>query len=116
MNTQITFTPMQLMEAFLALCGAIVAVSAAIGVIVTAVKKAKTPNRLQDERIEILEHRVDKHDELLGNDKRRLDKIDEGNRVTQRALLALLKHGIDGNDVDSMRKAESDIERYLIEK
>jgi hypothetical protein len=107
---------MQLMEAFLALCGAIVAVSAAIGVIVTAVRKAKTPNRRQDERIETLEHRVDRHDELLGNDKRRLDKIDEGNRVTQHALLALLKHGIDGNDIDSMRKAKSDLEIYLIEK
>lgn len=107
---------MQLMEAFLALCGAIVAVSAAIGVIVTAVKKAKTPETKQNERIETLEHRVDKHDELLGNDKRRLDKIDEGNRVTQRALLAMLKHSLDGNDTDSLRRAESDIERYLIEK
>jgi hypothetical protein len=107
---------MQLLEAFLALCGAIVAVSAAIGVIVTAVKKAKTPNQRQDERIETLEHRVDKHDELLGNDKKRLDKIDEGNRVTQRALLALLKHSLDGNDTDSLRRAESDLEVYLIEK
>lgn len=107
---------MQIFEGFLALCGAIVAVAAAIGVIVSAVKKAKTPNQKQNERLDNLEHRVDRHDELLGNDKKRLDKIDEGNRVTQRALLALLKHGIDGNDIESMRKAESDLETYLIEK
>ena len=107
---------MQLIEAFLALCGAIVAVSAAIGAIVSAVKKAKSPNQLQNERIDTLEHRVDRHDELLGNDKKRLDKIDEGNRVTQRALLALLKHSLDGNDTDSLRKAESDLSDYLINK
>lgn len=107
---------MQLIEGFLALCGAIVAVSAAIGVIMTAVRKAKTPEAKQNERIETLEHRVDKHDELLGNDKKRLDKIDEGNRVTQRAILALLKHSLDGNDTDSLRKAESDLSGYLINK
>lgn len=116
MHTQIAITPMQLIEGFLALCGAIVAVSAAIGVVVSAVKKAKSPNQKQNERLDTLEHRVDKHDEFLGNDKKRLDKIDEGNRVTQHALLALLKHGIDGNDIDSMRKAKSDLEIYLIEK
>lgn len=114
--TPIALTPMQLIEGFLALCGAIVAVSAAIGVIVTAVRKARTPETKQNERIETLEHRVDKHDELLGNDKKRLDKIDEGHRVTQRAILALLKHSLDGNDMDSLRKAESDLSDYLINK
>ena len=56
------------------------------------------------------------YDEFFRNDKARLDAIEEGNRVTQKALLALLSHGIDGNDVDSMRQAKGELEEYLIKK
>ena len=55
-------------------------------------------------------------DEYLALDKRRLDNMDEGNRVTQRALLALLAHGIDGNNVEQMEKAKSALEEHLINR
>lgn len=110
------FTLNDIYHIILALCGGITAVAAAIGVIVAAVKKAKSPNQKQNERLDKLEQRMDKHDELLGNDHVRLQNIENGNRVTQRALLALLRHGIDGNDIDSMKKAESELQQYLIEK
>ena len=116
METVIQFTPQQLIDTILAICGAIVAVSAAVGVIAVLVKKAKSPNQKQNDRLDKLEERLDKHDELLGNDHMRLQNIENGNRVTQRALLALLRHGIDGNDIDSMKKAESELQQYLIEK
>lgn len=32
------------------------------------------------------------------------------------AIKALLKHGIDGNDVDSMKQAYKDIDTYLTRK
>ena len=46
----------------------------------------------------------------------RLDKIEEVNTITQRALLALLAHGIDGNDIEAMRKAKAELTDYLIER
>ena len=49
-------------------------------------------------------------------DFNRLNKLEEGNIVTQRALLALLAHGIDGNDVEAMRKAKAELTDYLIER
>ena len=116
MDTVIQFTPHQIIDIILAVCGGITAVAAAIGVIAVLVKKAKSPNQHQNERLDILENRVDKHDELLGNDNKRLKSIEDGNRVTQRALLALLAHGIDGNDIESMKKAKDDLQQYLIEK
>ena len=46
----------------------------------------------------------------------RLDAIEEGSRVTQRAILALLSHGIDGNDIDAMKAAKKELQEYLIER
>lgn len=49
-------------------------------------------------------------------DFNRLNKLEEGNIVTQRALLALLAHGIDGNDIKAMKKAKTDLTNHLIEQ
>ena len=116
MNTMIQFTLADLWRMILAACGGIVAVSAAIGVIVAAVKKAKAPNEAKNGKINELDQRVTKHDEMLGKDLKRLEEIEEGNKVTQKALLALLSHGIDGNDIESLKKAKDDLQAYLIER
>ena len=41
---------------------------------------------------------------------------EEGNKYTQKALLALLAHAIDGNNVEQLRKAEDDLKNYLIDR
>ena len=116
MDGQITFTAGQAIGAVLSVCAGITCIAGAIAWIVKAVRAAKAPDRRQDERITALETRVARHDELLGNDKERLDAIEKGNRVTQRAILALLAHGIDGNDVDQMRSAKAELQEYLINR
>jgi len=116
MITTLTFTLPQLLGGFLAVCGGITAVAAAINVIANGIAKAKAPNRMQNERLDKHEEWLKKHDALLDNDNKRLKSLEEGNRVTMRALLARLRHGIDGNDVESMRKAESDLQEYLTDK
>ena len=116
METVIEFTLAEFYHALLGVCGAITAVAAAIGVIAVCVKKAKSPNQKQNERLDSLESKMKHHEELLDNDNTRLKNIEYGNRVTQRALLALLAHGIDGNDIDSMKKAKEELQQYLIEK
>jgi hypothetical protein len=45
-----------------------------------------------------------------------LASIKESNKVTQRAILALLKHSIDGNNTDSLHKAEEELTDYLTNK
>lgn len=109
---EIVFTTSQLITA----CAGIITISGAISVIVSVIAKAQAPNKLQDSRIENLENKVEKFEELLAKDKERFDDIESGNRVTQRAILALLAHGIDGNEIDGMRSAKHDLERYLIER
>jgi hypothetical protein len=36
--------------------------------------------------------------------------------VTQQALLALMSHAINGNDIDKLSRAKDDLESYLINK
>lgn len=90
--------------------------SSAVGVIVALVKKVKSPNDIQNARLDGLEKKVEEHSEILAKDKTRFEVIEEGNRVVQRALLALLAHGIDGNDIDAMKSAKDELTNYLIKR
>jgi hypothetical protein len=99
---------------FLAVCGGISCVAAAVNWIIKAVKAARAPDKRQDERIKALEDEVGKYNAYFAADKKRLTKLEEGNRVTQRALLALLAHGIDGNEVASLKAAKDELQDFLI--
>lgn len=100
----------------MAVTGTITGVAAVIALIISLIRKAKAPNELQNQRIEELEKRVTMHDEYLQKDLARFDRLESGNEVLLQAILALLSHNIDGNDIDSMRKAKKDLEAYLIKK
>jgi hypothetical protein len=95
---------------------AIVLLSNALEKIVKAVKAAKAPNVHQDERLDALEGRMDKVEGKLDHDNDRLKDIETGNRVTQRAILALLDHGIDGNNIDQMQHAKAELQEHLINR
>lgn len=97
-----------------ALLAAIVLISNAAEKIVQAVKAAKAPNDQQNERLNALEEWREDVDRKLVRDNDRLQDIDSGNRVTQRALLALLDHGIDGNNIKQMQDAKEALQDHLI--
>ena len=80
------------------------------------VTKVKSPNVRQDERITSLETRTDQIEKHLDNDNKRLQEIEKGNRITQQSILALMRHAIDGNNIDQLREAESNMQEYLIQK
>lgn len=114
MTQPITFTTQQVFELILWVCGAIVSVSAAVAVISKVIQKARAPEKSQNERIGKLEDEVKSIKQFLDNDNKRLRKLEEGNRVTQQAILALLSHALNGNDVDGLQKAKTKLEEYLI--
>lgn len=88
---------------------------AAITCITTIIKKVKQPNEIQNDRLNKVEEKLERYDSLFKQDNKRLTHIEDGNRVTQRALLALLAHGIDGNDIEAMKKAKAELTEYLIQ-
>ena len=109
-------TPETIWTAVLATASAVVLLSNALEKIVKAVKTARAPNIKQDERIEALEVWKEKVDGMLNDDNERLRDIEEGNRATQRALLALLDHGIDGNNIEQMQHAKEALQDHLINR
>ena len=100
----------------LAVAGAISTLGGAANWIVKLVQVLKAPNAEQDKRISDLEKHMEEVDGYLARDKERLDSIDGDTRVTQRALLALLAHGIDGNHQKQMEEAKEELELHLIKK
>lgn len=123
MDNVISFTPTQLIALILGISGAIVTISAAIGVITKALEKIKEPETAQNKRLELIEIKLETHDKVLEkyqefftNDDNRFKAIERSNKVTQNALLALLKHALNGNDIDALKDAEKCLEAYLIEK
>lgn len=93
---------------------AIVLISNAAEKVVNAWKAARAPNDQQNNRLDALEEWRKEVDRKLNRDNDRLHEIDTGNRVTQRALLALLDHGIDGNNIKQMQDAKEALQDHLI--
>ena len=100
----------------LAAASAFVLLSNAIEKIIKAVKAAKAPNEKQDERLKALEEWKMIVDGKLDRTSIRLESIEEGNRASQRALLALLDHGIDGNNIKQMQDAKESLQNHLINR
>ena len=116
MDTIVSFTVGQLIGGFLAVCAGVSCIALAISWTIKGWNKVREPERKQDERLTNIESRLARHDELLDKDNKRLEAIEEGHRVTQRAILALLAHGIDGNDIDALRAAKTELQDYLIKR
>lgn len=105
-----------LWPAILAAASAIVLLANASEKIAKAVQAARAPGAEQDKRLSDLEDWKKSVDMKLDTDKKRLDAIDQGNRATQRALLALLDHGIDGNNIEQMQHAKEELQNHLINR
>lgn len=105
-----------IIKAVLAICGGVTVILTAAGHVYKVVQAAKAPAKKVEERLAKLEDTVKEHKGYFANDKERLEAIEEGTKVTQKALLALLSHGIDGNDTEAMKRARDELNDYLIKR
>lgn len=116
MNEPIIFT----MGDIVSLIKAITWLIGSIGVIAGAVmwlwNRLKKPNQTQNARLDALERHMMEVDQRLDEGNAHFGSIDASSRITQRALLALLSHGIDGNSIAPMEKSKAEILEYLTEK
>lgn len=96
----------------------------AFNAIALGIRKMKSPNLQQDKRINEIESWKDGElrtwqesvEKRLGNDFEHLKKVDESNRVFGLALIALLDHGIAGNNVTQMENAKEELAKHLTSK
>lgn len=102
--------------ALLGLATIINTVGSAIEKVAKARKALKAPNDEQDRRITKVEKDVENIKLFLDNDKKRLTALEKGNGVWMRGMLALLGHGLDGNNQKEMESARKELEEYLINR
>lgn len=102
-------TPGEIITTLLAVASAIVLLGNAWDKITKAWRSAKAPNEEQNARLDKLEAWRKVVDRKLDNDH-------DSNMVTHRALLALLDHGIDGNNIEQMQHAKEELQEHLIKR
>ena len=97
--------------------------AAAWGVCLKIYNWAKKPNEKQNEKLEeqakeiaAIKKKLEEHDKFFANDKQIINAMQEENHLVMESLFALLQHGIDGNNIEPMRKAQKNIQDYLINK
>lgn len=115
-------------EIFAILCGLLLAAAGAVNTVGSAVEKiakarkaAQAPNEEQNRRIHELEEWRKEHTEWqkevnrkLSNDNSQLLAVNECMRVLLQGQLALLDHGIDGNNIKQMQDAKEVLQHHLI--
>ena len=107
-------SPAEAWSCIAAALAAIVLIANASEKIINAVHAAKAPNEKQNERLDGLEERMKTVEARLEEGSDRFSDLAEANKVTQMALLALLDHGIDGNNIEQMRSAKEALRAHLI--
>lgn len=103
--------------------GVILSLWAIVQMISKILEMVRKPERDQNKKIIELEKRVESLENMdtkiltfLKNDNSRIENIFKGNNVTQKALLALLSHAIDGNNESQLIEARNTLQDYLIHR
>ena len=100
----------------LAVFGGIACIGGGMAYLVKLFQWIKRPNDHQDKLLKEHGELLAKHTELLEKDNKRLSDLETQDRLVLQSLFALLSHGIDGNDVEAMKKCKAQIQEYLILK
>lgn len=97
----------------------VIVLGAILGVaekIISIKKKVKEPEYKQNNKIMELESRLEKVEYKLKNADKHFDKIDDGIYVLMIGSLALLDHGLDGNNIEAMSEAKKQMQEHLAKK
>ena len=108
----------------LVICGGIITVLTMWNMIEQRVSKTKEPTNNLEERVETLEKKFEfeikavfeHYDTMFGRDKARLDSNEEGIKVILKGLLAMMRHEIDGNNTEALKKASEDLQEYMLKR
>ena len=88
----------------------------AYNTIMNAVKNYREEKSRKDKPVSSLETKVNDHEERLGRDDRRINDLEESNRIIMRALMAMLSHEINGNSDEKLRASYDEIQQFLIDR
>lgn len=98
----------------LAIATIVSTIGGAVEKVVKLVKAARQPEQDQNDEIKEIKDRLGKLERNLLTDEKQINDARECNRVLTIGMMAMLEHGINGNNVEQMQKAKEGIEDYLV--
>ena len=101
---------------FLAFCGGISILGTAAVYVAKAVGWIRRPEVRQNETLRDHEDRIARLEDKVGNDYTEIKRLQREMKMVLRAVVAIMKHELDDNDKDGLKKIQGDIETYLLEK
>lgn len=113
---QTMYSLSDIISIFLAACGGIAVIGAAIVWIARAVGFLKKPEVEQDAKLEDHETRIKELERKTAKSSDQVTSLQEEMKILLMGTHALLRHAIDGNDKESLKQAESDIIKFLNNK
>lgn len=63
-----------------------------------------------------LKAKIERHDQMLDKDNKRLKEMEESNRMIMKSLSVIINHDITGNNIDKMKKTRDELQEYLIDR
>ena len=87
---------------------AILAFIVLIGNVVKTIKEWRQPG------VSVSRWRTDM-DENMRDNTDRIKKVEDGNKIIMKALMAIMNHEINGNSTDKLQKALGELNDYLID-
>lgn len=115
-TTQIVITVEQIWKFLLGFFGGITVILTAAGKIYTAILKAKAPAAELKSTVEEHSKILKEHETYFKKDSESIEAITKSNRVTQKALLAMIEYQMNGESTESLRMAKDEIQSFLINK
>lgn len=109
------FSPAEIMSFTVALCGLALTVLNIIDKGIIWHKSAEEPQEKMRDKIDRIEERVEKLEIARSEDQAKFDGAAFGGEVMMKAVLALLSHSIDGNNVDGLKDAKKEVNNYLVQ-
>ncbi|MBQ7007061.1 MAG: hypothetical protein IJN59_04460 [Oscillospiraceae bacterium] len=111
------------MNSILEWASAFTIICVALSWLFKGVSVIKAPNNEQNKRLDEQEKEIveikktlTEHEKLFAKDLHKFEAIENENHIELQALLALLEHGIDGNNVEQMKEVKQLLQNYLIQK
>ena len=98
------------------ICAVIITVAGAVRNILDAIKSFRAPSIDMAARITALETRMTEHDRRLIQGDGLFEMQAETNRATCEAMVALLGHAINGNNVEPLRQAQQRLNQLMIKR
>lgn len=101
---------------FLSFCGGIGILGAAVAYIAKAIGWIRLPEKHQDETLADHEKRISELERKTDSDYDDIKKLNKEVKMVLKAVLAIMKHELDGNHTSDLLESQKSIEDYLTEK